>query len=151
MTLKDSAPLGDFYEHLEIVDAIKGLRYRLNVVGSVRGEVHAIPRVLDYGEINQNTRDKNDIVVLHSRNNYSQISILSINISESISPFVSAELDTEDKSKLNVRLSSRNYDGTWTTSEISGSLMVSYIDRQEQIFFINIPVRFHMRLERVLN
>jgi len=151
VTLKNNAPLGDFYEHLTIVDTANGLHYRLNVVGSVRGEVHATPRVLDYGEINRNANDKNDTIVLHSRNNDPQISILSIDTSESIKSFVFSELDSEDKSKFTVRLSTRNYDGAWTTTEISGSLVISCIDSQEQIFSINIPVRFRMRVGRVLN
>jgi len=151
ITLKDNAPLGEFYEHLEIADSTSGLRYHVNVVGSVRGEVYAVPKVLDYGRINRNTSDKNDTIVLHSRNNDPQISILSVNTTEGIRAFVFSELDSENKSKLNVRLSTRNYDGAWTMTEISGSLVISYIDSREQIFSVNIPVRFHMRVERVLN
>ena len=151
VTLKNNAPLGEFYEHLTIADTVNELRYHINVVGSVRGEVYAIPKVLDYGEINRNTRDKNDTIVLHSRSNNHQISIFSVNISESVKSFVFSELNSEDQSKLTVRLSTRNCDEAWTTTEVSGSLVISCIDNQDQIFSINIPVRFHRKAERVLD
>ena len=150
VTLKDNAPIGEFYEHLEIADAANGFHYQINILGSVRGEVYAIPKVLDYGAISRNTSDIDDVISLYSRSDDPQISILSVNISESIKSFVFHGMDSEDKSKLNIRLSTRNYDAAWTTTEVSGTLIISCMDSQKQVFSINIPVRFHMKVERVL-
>ena len=140
VSLDKDSPVGDIYYPIQLC-LDNGMSFSTYISGSVRGELYALPQILDY-KVKNNTQDtplKN--FVIRSRSDQKLV-LKNVTISESIKEFIGVNVQScNSELSLIAELFRNKIPGIMKNTRIFGYIIISCEISENNIIDVSVPVR----------
>jgi hypothetical protein len=151
--LKSDIPSGELYDYISIIDSTDPyLTYKTNVIGSVIGNYYTVPKMIDFGTINDlQTSLVRTVKVISKEKEI--FTVTNVQLLGDIKNILNVQIMTTDQNSelriLTVCLKLICYEKSLSTHEVTGKILFKCINNKNEEEDIMLPVRLNIRTAKI--